>query len=95
MSYKKCVVWDLDNTLWDGICLEGNVKVKEDVIQVIKELDERGILHSIASRGEESISFQVLEANSINEFFLVPKINWMQKTNNIIAISKELNIPLE
>ena len=43
MSYKKCVVWDLDNTLWDGICLEGNVKVKEDVIQVIKELDERGI----------------------------------------------------
>ncbi len=95
MSYKKCVVWDLDNTLWDGICLEGNVTIKEDIVQVIKKLDERGILHSIASRGEESVSFKVLEANSLKEFFLVPKINWLQKTNNIISISKELNIPLE
>ncbi|MGX9225305.1 hypothetical protein ACWV95_01430 [Streptomyces albus] len=21
---KKCVVWDLDNTVWDGVLLEGD-----------------------------------------------------------------------
>ena len=31
----------------------------------------------------------------IEEYFLSPKINWLQKSNNIIEISNELNIPLD
>ena len=51
----KCVVWDLDNTLWNGILLEDNdVYIREDVNRVIRGLDERGILQSIASRNDHS-----------------------------------------
>ncbi|MBF0215347.1 MAG: hypothetical protein HQM00_17610, partial [Magnetococcales bacterium] len=47
----KCVVWDLDNTLWEGVLAEHDTLVlREPVVQAIKTLDERGILQSIASR---------------------------------------------
>ena len=40
----KCVVWDLDNTLWDGVLLEdGQISLRADVVNVIKTLDSRGI----------------------------------------------------
>ena len=49
----KCIVWDLDHTLWDGILLEdGDVSLKPGVVDIIKALDARGILHSIASRND-------------------------------------------
>ena len=94
-SLKKCLVWDLDNTLWDGVCLEGNVKVKSEVIETIKKLDSRGILHSIASRGDKDLAFSILEQNNLQDFFLVPQINWLPKSQSIIKISTDLNLSLD
>ena len=34
---KKCVVWDLDNTLWDGVCLEGTVRLRPAVEAAIRD----------------------------------------------------------
>jgi len=48
----KCVVWDLDNTLWEGVLLEsqGPMQLKQEVSAVIRELDRRGVLQSVASK---------------------------------------------
>lgn len=92
---KKCIVWDLDNTLWDGVSLEGDVVVRAEVIRTIQELDRRGILHSIASRGDEDLAMKVLKEQETDGLFLVPKINWLPKSQNIIQISKELQISLD
>ena len=70
---KKCVVWDLDNTLWDGICLEGDVHMRPEVRAVVNELDQRGIIHSIASRNEEKVALKVLNDNRLIHFFVVPQ----------------------
>jgi FkbH-like protein len=94
-AVKKCIVWDLDNTLWDGVTLEGIVQVREEVIRTIQELDRRGILHSIASRGDEDLTMKVLKELKIDGLFLVPKINWLPKSQNIIQISKELQVSLD
>jgi len=91
---RKCLVWDLDNTLWDGICLEGNVLVRPEVVNAIRELDKRGILNSIASRGDEETAMKVLQENALDRYFLVPKINWLPKSQNISAIARELDIDL-
>ena len=49
----KCVVWDLDNTVWDGVLLEdGNVTLRDGVVETLEALDQRGILHSIASKND-------------------------------------------
>lgn len=92
---RKCVVWDLDNTLWSGVCLEEQVKVKPEVSDTIKELDSRGILNSIASRGDESLALSILEKNNLKDLFLVPQINWQSKSKSILRISSELNISLD
>ncbi|MCX6162670.1 MAG: HAD-IIIC family phosphatase [Ignavibacteriae bacterium] len=92
---KKCIVWDLDNTLWDGVCLEGKVKIKKGVHDIITEMDKRGILHSIASRGDEGLSLKVLKENKLTDFFLAPQINWLPKSQSILKISKELELSLD
>jgi len=49
----KCVVFDLDNTLWDGVLIEGEVTLKPSVPALFKSLDERGILITVASKNNE------------------------------------------
>src|SRR6202011_1120466 len=49
----KCVVWDLDNTLWDGVLVEqgaAQLKLKPEIVRIIEALDQRGIIQSIASK---------------------------------------------
>ncbi|KMY31608.1 FkbH [Lysinibacillus xylanilyticus] len=92
----KCVVWDLDNTLWDGVILEdSNVVLKQDVVEIIKKLDERGILHSIASKNEPSLAMSKLEEFGISEYFLYPQINWNPKSESIKNIAKSINIGID
>ncbi len=89
----KCVVWDLDNTIWDGILLEDeNVELRKEVIDIVKELDNRGILQSIASKNEYSIAIEKMKEYHIDEYFLYPQINWDSKSSSIDKITRLLNI---
>ena len=91
----KCVVWDLDNTLWDGILVEdgpGNLRLKLGIVDVIKELDHRGILHSIASKNNREEALKLLRDFHIDEYFLYPQISWDPKSEAIKAIARRLNI---
>lgn len=89
----KCVIWDLDNTIWDGILLENlKVKLKSNVIDVIKRLDEKGILHSIASKNHYETAINKLNEFGIAEYFIYPQINWNSKAESIKKIADEINI---
>jgi FkbH-like protein len=91
----KCVVWDLDNTLWDGVLVEdGTVRLREEIVDVIRTLDERGILHSIASRNDYAVALEQVEAFGLANYFLHPQISWNSKSDAIARIAKELNIGL-
>jgi FkbH-like protein len=92
---KKCVVWDLDNTIWDGVCLEGAVSLRSSVAAAIRELDLRGILHSIASRGDEETARNTLKGFGLDAYFLVPQVSWLSKSQSIVKISKKLGLPLD
>lgn len=89
----KCLVWDLDNTLWDGILTENeNVTLKPDIVAVIKELDKRGILHSISSKNNYEDAVGKLKEFGLFEYFIYPEINWNAKSISIGQIIKNLNI---
>jgi FkbH-like protein len=92
---RKCLIWDLDNTLWEGVCLEGNVRVRPEVADAVAELDRRGILQSIASRGDAGLAQQALGRNGLAGFFLAPQVNWLPKPQSIIRISKELRLSFD
>jgi FkbH-like protein len=94
----KCVVWDLDNTLWDGILVEDGVDrlaLKPGIRQVIDKLDQRGILQSVASKNNPDEALAVLKKFEIDEYFLSPQISWLPKSDAVRAIARELNIGLD
>ncbi len=89
----KCVVWDLDNTLWDGVLLEdGEVRARGEALDVIRELDRRGILHSVASRNDESTARARLVALGLDDYFLYPQIGWSSKAQSVATIVERLDI---
>jgi len=91
----KCVVWDLDNTLWNGVLIEDGaaaLQLKPDIVGVIESLDRRGILQSIASKNNNDQAIEVLKQLHIDHFFLYPQISWAPKGEAIQTIARELNI---
>ncbi len=89
----KCVVWDLDNTIWDGVLLEGDdVRLKEGVEDVLRALDARGILNSIASRNDAPVTEAKLREFGIHELFVYPQISWGAKSAAVATIAGLLNI---
>jgi len=92
----KCVVWDLDNTVWDGIILEGDeVKLKPGIKTVIETLDNRGILNSISSKGNYEDAMQKLKEFNLHKYFLYPQISWNAKSISIAKIQQILNISMD
>ena len=96
LAKVKVVVWDLDNTVWDGIVGDDNdVYVRRNALECIKLLDQYGVLNSISSKNTHSIAWQKIKALGLNEYFLHSKINWNRKSDNIRIIAQELNIGLD
>ncbi len=92
----KCVIWDLDNTIWKGVLLESpNVILNKNIIKIIRLLDERGILHSIASKNNFEQAYQQLRLFKIDDFFIYPTINWNSKAHSIRKIAQDINIGLD
>lgn len=92
----KCVIWDLDNTIWDGILLEDNhVTLRKGIIDTIKVLDERGILQSIASKNNYDAVMFKLEEYGIKDYFLYPQISWDAKSSSVKSIASSINIGID
>ncbi len=89
------VVWDLDNTLWEGVLLESDdVRLRPGIASVIATLDERGILHSIASKNEPEPALEKLREFGLHDYFLCPQIGWNAKSVSISRIRERLNLGL-
>ncbi len=93
----KCVVWDLDQTLWSGVLLEGDEPaLRPGVRATIEALDRRGILHSIASQGDHALVLSALRTLGLQDYFLAPQIDLLRdKAEKIATIAETLNLRLE
>jgi FkbH-like protein len=94
----KCVVWDLDHTLWNGILVEDGperLQLRPGIVETIKELDRRGILQSVASKNNHDEAMQVLKQFHIDELFLYPQISWRPKSEAVSVIAHQLNIDVD
>ncbi|MGW2327071.1 HAD-IIIC family phosphatase [Streptomyces sp. NPDC001700] len=88
----KCLVWDLDNTLWQGTLLEDeNVVLSDAIREVITGLDARGILQSVCSRNDHDFAWARLEALGVADYFVVPEIGWGRKSDAVRRIAERLN----
>lgn len=95
----KCVVWDLDNTLWNGTLIETDdpktLTLKPGVRELMEALDHRGIVQSVASKNDYAAAMAVLEQLGIADYFLYPQIHWNPKSGSVERIAKSLNIGID
>lgn len=95
----KCVVWDLDNTIWDGTLIETDdpekLRLKTDVLDTIQELDRRGIIQSISSKNDMETAWPIVTKLGLAEYFLYPQIHWKAKSGSMEQIAKCLNIGID
>ncbi|MFC7531618.1 HAD-IIIC family phosphatase [Actinoplanes sp. GCM10030250] len=88
----KCLVWDLDNTLWKGTLLEGGgTELAAPVRTVIEQLDARGILQSVASKNDHDPAWERLTELGVADYFVHPQIGWGTKSAAVRAIAERLN----
>ena len=108
---RKCVVVDLDNTLWggvvgedgvDGIHVGGTVAPGNAFAAFQTELDHlrrRGILLAVCSKNNPEDALPALEGREgmvlRKQHFSALRINWNDKATNIRDIAVELNIGLD
>lgn len=92
----KCVIWDLDCTMWDGTLVEpGEIKLKPGIADVIAKLDSRGILHSVCSKNEMDDAIEKLKEFGLEEYILYPEVNWNAKSLGVAKIRENLNIGMD
>lgn len=107
---KKCIVLDLDNTLWGGIIGEDGMDGIQLSMQApgssfvafqqaLLDLHGRGILLAINSRNNEADAMEVIRnhPNMIlkEHHFAAFRINWNDKATNIRELAEELNLGLD
>jgi FkbH-like protein len=107
---RKCVVVDLDNTLWGGIVGEeglhgiklGNTSPGieyQDFQRYLFSLTERGFLLAINSKNNPEDALEVIRSHEgmilREEAFSAIQINWRLKTENMVSLAEELNIGLD
>ena len=107
---KKCLVLDLDNTLWGGVIgddgLQNLILGKDhpvgeaylDFQRYVKNLRRRGVILAVCSKNdEENAKEGFSHPDSVLKLddFTVLKANWKTKPENIRDIAAELNIGLD
>ena len=107
---KKCIVLDLDNTLWGGIVGEDGfegIKLGDGPVgraytefqHNLLALNQRGILLAINSKNNFDEAMQIIKEhpNMVlkEDNFVCVRINWNDKVVNMKEISDELNIGLD
>ncbi|MFL6451859.1 MAG: HAD-IIIC family phosphatase [Bryobacteraceae bacterium] len=107
---KKCVVLDLDNTLWggivgedgiDGIVLgsEGQGLAYAEFQQELANLERKGVLLAICSKNNEDDAMEVLRSHPSMRLreghFAAIRINWEDKATNLQALAHAMNLGLD
>lgn len=109
-SVKKCVITDLDNTLWGGVIGDDGIEKIQigelgqgqafSALQTwLKELKIRGILLAVCSKNEEEAAKLPFEKHPEMvlrlEDFAMFVANWEDKAGNIRMIQQTLNIGMD
>ena len=110
LKRKKCLVLDLDNTLWggvlgedgpDGIKIGGDYpgKAFQRFQEGLLELSKNGVILAICSKNNEQDVLELWEKNPYlvlrKEHFAAYRINWQDKATNLEELAEELNLGLD
>lgn len=88
----KLVIWDLDETFWQGTFSEGHVEIPDQNRRLIALLTDIGIVNSICSKNDEKQVLDFLREQGLAEFFVFPSINWLPKGARIKQLISDMQL---
>jgi FkbH-like protein len=95
----KCVVWDLDGTVWPGVAIEAPegepLRPYRQILQAMTLLEERGIVNSVASRTDPAVAETVESHPDLAGRFVAPQLGWGDKSEAILRVAETLRIDPE
>ncbi|WP_295797690.1 HAD family hydrolase [Mucilaginibacter sp.] len=106
-KFKKCLVFDLDNTIWGGVIGDDGIeniqlgglgigKAFTELQHWLKKLKNRGIILAACSKNTEAIAMEAFDQHPDMvlkvEDVAVFAINWDNKVDNLLHIQSILNI---
>jgi len=110
LGSKKCIVLDLDNTLWGGVVGESGVEGIHlgptaegrsflEFQEYLLSLFKRGVILAINSKNNEEDALKAIREHPHmvlkEEHFAAMRINWNDKVANMKSLAEEINIGLE
>ena len=82
----KLVIWDADNTLWNGSVYykdKESIIIKPGTKAALKELDKRGIFITMCSKNNYEDVDLMLKKFEIDKYFKESQIGWGSKSDAI------------
>jgi FkbH-like protein len=107
---RKCIVLDLDNTLWGGVVGEDGMhgirlgdtapgSEYREFQGYLRDLARRGFLLAVNSKNNEEDALQVIREHPSmvlrEEAFAATRINWLPKPDNMRSLAEELSLGLD
>lgn len=107
---KKCLVLDLDNTLWGGIIGEDGLagiqlgpdgvgRAYVDFQHEILRLHAQGVILAICSKNNQADAEEAFQKHPHMvlklEHFAALRVNWLDKPANLRALAEEINIGID
>ena len=108
---KKCLVLDLDNTLWGGVIGDeglGGIRLGEGsavgeahlaLQKYAKQLQERGVILAVCSKNEPAIVDEAFDKHPEMQLrrsdIAAFAVNWQDKAENLRQIAQRLNVGLD
>jgi FkbH-like protein len=91
----KCLIWDLDNTLWNGILVEDGLKnltLNSAAVELLRCATQTGLINVVVSKNNHSEAFRAIKAFGLDQYFVDYKISWAPKSSAITELIVELKI---
>lgn len=88
----KLVIWDLDDTFWEGTISEGNICIPEEHRVLLQDLTDAGIVNSICSKNDLQNAWSCLQEAGLAEYFVFPSVNWEPKGARLKQLIEDMQL---
>lgn len=87
----KLIIWDLDDTFWNGTLSEGGVK-KCNNVDLVLSLTDCGIINAICSKNDRDLAENELEQLGVKDLFVFNSIDWTPKGPRIKKMIEDMGL---
>jgi FkbH-like protein len=88
----RLVIWDLDETFWQGTVTEGGMVWREAAEHAVRTLATRGIISAICSKNDPAVVEPILAQHGVAEYFVFNSISWDAKGPRLAELIRRIQL---